>query len=61
MKVDKFPIFWTKITKEINALIPEKNIILEGHFQTKSKYLSRNVQRYYKITNDFILFNKVKF
>lgn len=30
MKVDKFPTFWTKIKKGINALVPEKNVILEN-------------------------------
>ena len=61
MKIDKFPSFWTKINKGINALVPEKSIQLEGNFTTKSKYLGRNVKRYFKVSNDFILFNKVEF
>ena len=60
MKIDKFPSFWTKINKGINALIPEKNIILEGTFTTKSRYLGRNVSRYFKVSEDYLLFNKVK-
>ena len=44
MKLDKFSIFWTKITMGINALVPEKSILLEGIFNTKSKYLGRSVE-----------------
>lgn len=28
LKIDKFPIFWTKIAKGINAIVSEKAIIL---------------------------------
>lgn len=55
MKVDKFPKFWKKIKKGISTLVPETAIVYKGTFSTKSKYLARNVQRYLKITNDFIL------